>query len=715
VPSKQDNILRGGLRDGEPLNHENTVRSVSSKIDLVGEVEQLPWRMDHDDGGTASSGLFDPYGVYLFVALESSREVAIIDSYAGSELGRIDVGRAPQGLALAPDGKTLFVHNFMDRSVTVHDTSKLIDEGLAETSLVATYDSVANEALSPQVLLGKQLFYDARDSRLAADRYMACASCHNDGGQDGRVWDLTDKGEGLRNTISLRGHAGMGHGALHWSANFDEVQDFEGQIRDLAGGTGLMDDADFHGGTVSEPLGDPKAGLSAELDALAAYVASLASFDRSPHRGPDGNLTADAVAGEALFEAHACGSCHSGVNFTDSGIGSALHDVGTLRATSGSRLGGPLTGLDTPTLRGVWSSAPYLHDGSAATVQGAVAAHDSAALEAVELDRLAAYVTQIDDLQPWAPPCTDSDGDLACNLFDPDDDGDSVDDTQDCAPAARGVSEPASSPVTLLVRSEGGGAVLEWGRGAQGHTTNVYRGTITPGQAWSYDETCFEAEVPGRQTQVPDSELPPPGSAHYYLLSARNLCGESGMVAGDGSSHTASPPCASLGRDSDGDGVQDLADSCPLAADPSQADGGDHDFVGNACDLCPEVADPSQGDADADALGDACDACTDVDGDGHGDPGYPASTCPTDNCPVTPNPDQADEDADGQGDLCDNCPDDYDWDNYCSGGDNCPLVANPDQSDLDFDGPGDACDNCPGTANPDQTDSDSDGVGDACE
>ena len=58
------------------------------------------------------------------------------------------------------------------------------------------------------MLHGKQLFYDARDTRLARDRYMSCATCHNDGGSDGRVWDLTGFGEGLRNTISLRGRAG---------------------------------------------------------------------------------------------------------------------------------------------------------------------------------------------------------------------------------------------------------------------------------------------------------------------------------------------------------------------------------------------------------------------------------------------------------------------------------------------------------------------------
>ena len=72
---------------------------------------------------------------------------------------------------------------------------------------------------------------------------------HNEGGGDGRVWDFTNFGEGLRNTINLFGR-NADHGNLHWTANFDEVQDFEGQIRDFAGGTGLMTNADFTAGTL---------------------------------------------------------------------------------------------------------------------------------------------------------------------------------------------------------------------------------------------------------------------------------------------------------------------------------------------------------------------------------------------------------------------------------------------------------------------------------
>ena len=120
---------------------------------------------------------------------------------------------------------------------------------------------------------------------------MSCASCHNDGDDDGRTWDLTGMGEGLRNTVNLRGRAGA-QGFLHWSGNFDEVQDFEGQIRALAGGTGSDERRRVQHRHARTTLGDAKAGVNADLDALAAYVASLSSFANSPHRNADGSLTA---------------------------------------------------------------------------------------------------------------------------------------------------------------------------------------------------------------------------------------------------------------------------------------------------------------------------------------------------------------------------------------------------------------------------------------
>ncbi|WP_395742478.1 Ig-like domain-containing protein [Prosthecobacter sp.] len=400
VPSKKDNIKRGQLRDGRPLTHDNAVRSITSRIDLSTESEDHAARIDFNDAGIASTAAYDPAGMYLFTALEGSREVAVVDAWNQRELLRFTAGRAPQGVATSPDGRFVYVHNFMDRSVTIHDVSAIL--GGAETAppTTALLSCINTEKLPATVLKGKQFFYDSRDPRMALQQYLSCASCHNDGDQDGRVWDFTSFGEGLRNNISLRGHAT--HGPPHWSGNFDEIQDFEGQIRSFAGGQGLMSDGDFHTGTRDQPLGTPKAGVSADLDALAAYVTSLTTTGTSPNRSSTGALTADAVAGQQIFRAQNCAACHDGARFTNSAL-NVFANIGTIKPSSGQRLGAPLTGLDVPTLRGLWSTAPYLHDGSAATLEAAVRAHQGVSLTDSEMSKVVSFLSQIDDAVVRAP------------------------------------------------------------------------------------------------------------------------------------------------------------------------------------------------------------------------------------------------------------------------------------------------------------------------
>ncbi|MES2595270.1 MAG: Ig-like domain-containing protein [Verrucomicrobiota bacterium] len=401
VPSKQDNIKRGTLRNGVNQNHDQSLRAIASRINLTTQAEDAAGRVDFDNSGMPSAAVFDPWGGYVFVALEASRAVAVVDAWNRTVVGRFDVGRAPQGLALSPDGLTLFVHNFMDRTVSVHNVASYIRGGIALPTGIATLNCISTEKLTATVLRGKQFFYDALDVRLALQEYVSCASCHNDGGQDGRVWDFTGFGEGLRNTITLRGHGT--HGALHWSGNFDELHDFEGQIRAFAGGTGLMTEAQFNTGTRSQPLGDAKAGVSTDLDALAAYMTSLTAESRSPFRNTDGTLTTAAVAGERVFRQQNCASCHSGTRYTNSAM-NVLRDVGTIKQpTSGKRLNATLTGLDVPTLRGLWATGPYLHDGSAGTLTTAVRAHTSVTISDTDVANLSAYLQQIDDAPAAAP------------------------------------------------------------------------------------------------------------------------------------------------------------------------------------------------------------------------------------------------------------------------------------------------------------------------
>jgi len=317
------------------------------------------------------------------------------------------VGSAPDGLVLLPDGR-LFVNAFLSREVVVYDMSaSLASADHAAPDPLARIATVATEPLSPQLLLGKQIYYNAADKRMGHAGYWSCASCHFGGFSDGRVWDFTDRGEGLRNTKSLLGIRGaQGEGRVHWSGNMDEIQDFERDIRESFDGAGFMADADYDArkgpGGIFDALGAPSAGLSPELDALSAYITSFDDVGRSPFRNPDGSFTKDALAGRQVFAKAGCVPCHSGPDFTDSPQ-NVLHDVGTLLPSSGMRLGAPLTGIDTPTLKGLWQSAPYLHDGRAATLQDVFAFTGdkmgvTSNLTNTELDQLVRYLLELDDV-----------------------------------------------------------------------------------------------------------------------------------------------------------------------------------------------------------------------------------------------------------------------------------------------------------------------------
>ena len=176
--------------------------------------------------------------------------------------------------------------------------------------------------------------------------------------------------------------------------------------------------------------------------------------------------------------------------------------------------------------------------------------------------------------------------------------------------------------------------------------------------------------------------------------SARGVLVVQGSVRtpdGDFLSATAELRFAS---DSDGDGVSDPDDNCPLQPNSDQSDG-DIDGSGDACDNCVAIANPQQRDLDRDGFGDACDA--DIDGD---DVANQDDACPeayvagraADSVLGGGGPDS---DADGTPDDCDSCPhdpdDDADGDGICAEADRCPRSFDPLQVDSNGDGSGDAC------------------------
>ena len=401
VAAKKDNTGRGLYVSNEVPTPENSVRSLIARIDVKGGAEDAAARLDLDNRNLPGAMAVSPLGDYLFVTALGNNLVEVLDAYSMQPVAVIDTRAGPLGLVLSPDG-TLYVHDFLSRVVEAFDARSILDASDFVAPKLGEVETVAAEPLDADVLLGKRVFYDSRDPRMSRQGYLSCATCHLDGFEDRRVFDFTDRGEGLRNTTSLLGKRGTGQGRLHWTANFDELQDFENPIRANFGGTGFLSDAAFEKGTRSDPLGDPKAGLSPELDALAAYVASLDHVNPSPFRRDDGSNTDAALGGKQLFADLGCNVCHSGPDYTDSAKG-LLHDVGTLTAASGQRIGAPLTGLDTPTLLGVWETAPYLHDGSAATLRDVLVTRNpddlhgvTSTLTAAELEQLEAFLRELD-------------------------------------------------------------------------------------------------------------------------------------------------------------------------------------------------------------------------------------------------------------------------------------------------------------------------------
>jgi YVTN family beta-propeller protein len=313
----------------------------------------------------------------------------------------VRIGQNPRAVRVSPDGKKVYIANTLDFDVTVHDAGSM--ERLARIP-------VCPPPKSPEWVRGKILFSTA-NRPLTSRRWIACASCHPDGHSDGRVWQNP---EGLRKTPALMGLAHT-H-PLHWSADRDEVQDFEYTIRGrLMQGPGLLrgplkPKVGFEPIELSEDL----AGRSPDLDALAVYCNSF-EFTLSPHIPAPGKLSAAAERGRKLFfcEAVGCAKCHSGPYYTDSTLKKPfhLHDVGTGKDDPSEKIGPK---YDTPTLLGVYRTAPYLHHGKAQTLRDVLTTCNpgdkhgkTSHLQPQEIDDLVAFLKSLPyELPPKETPNT---------------------------------------------------------------------------------------------------------------------------------------------------------------------------------------------------------------------------------------------------------------------------------------------------------------------
>lgn len=290
----------------------------------------------------------------LWVVNSASNDVSVINLSNPTRPTRqanLPVGDNPRGIILAPDGQTAYVNNTLAGTVSVID---------AQTYAVTQVVSVTTLPLPPALLNGKRLYFSSARPELARASWISCNTCHVEGEVDGRTWILQYLGEVppgelpriRRNTTSLRGM--IETYPLRWAAEWDEAADSEFSIRFEQFGAGLIP------GDMHPTLGAPNQGRSYDLDCLALYIDSLAIPERP--KISQRPLSAAEQRGQEIFYSAqtGCQLCHPWPVYTDL----QGHDVGT--ADGPGEWFGPV--IDTPTLRFLFDSAPYLHDGSAATL-----------------------------------------------------------------------------------------------------------------------------------------------------------------------------------------------------------------------------------------------------------------------------------------------------------------------------------------------------------
>ncbi|MCB0760492.1 MAG: cytochrome-c peroxidase [Flavobacteriales bacterium] len=241
-----------------------------------------------------------------------------------------------------------------------------------------------NALTQNRVALGKILFHDVR---LSGDNSISCADCHFQEfafADPNPVSIGVDDAVGVRNSPSLANVAYVD--SLFWDGGVPTLElqvlapihnplEMNEHIRDIL--DKLHDDQ--HIQDLSLSAYGRKLDMYVVTRALAAFERTLISgnsrFDQYYYEGQD-VFTEDELAGWELFQsANAqCSSCHSGFNFTNNsfeniGLYEEYTDAGRERITLDPADNGKFR---VPGLRNVAVTAPYMHDGSVATLEDVV-------------------------------------------------------------------------------------------------------------------------------------------------------------------------------------------------------------------------------------------------------------------------------------------------------------------------------------------------------
>ncbi len=291
-----------------------------------------------------------------------------------------------------------------------------------------------NPITPAKIELGKLLYFD---ERLSADGTVSCATCHDP------VKGFTDQAPV---STGIRGQKGGRSAPTVINTAFNYFQFWDGRSPSLEDqATGPVGNPIEMGSTMMDAVaaiaavpgyakyfkaayGDPQVSEDRIAKAIATFERTVLSgnskWDRYVYADEENALSESAKRGLELFEGKAlCTRCHAGFNLSDSlfhnlgvGMDTAKPDLGRYGVTKDEKDKGA---FKTPTLRDIQKTAPYMHDGSVATLEEVVELYNkggepnpwlSSKMEPLNLDGaekadLLAFLLSLEgDWQPMVPP-----------------------------------------------------------------------------------------------------------------------------------------------------------------------------------------------------------------------------------------------------------------------------------------------------------------------
>lgn len=257
-------------------------------------------------------------------------------------------GNGPRNMTLR-DGKLYLPTYFSDTLNIVNISDQQVD-----------FVAYNPHRVESPVDIGERAFNDAA---LCFQNWQSCNGCHpGDGRTDGMNWDLMNDGIGNpKNCKSML-------------LSFDTPACMISGIRAHAG-------LAVRAGYKFIQFCDIPEDIAFNVD---EYIKSLKPL-KSPYL-VNGELSEKALAGRKVYEKYGCADCHSGPNYTDM----QMHRIGEDVEFE--------AGWDTPTLREVWRTAPYLFDGRAATMEEVFTVHKhgiDGKISRKDAEALAEYVNSL--------------------------------------------------------------------------------------------------------------------------------------------------------------------------------------------------------------------------------------------------------------------------------------------------------------------------------